>query len=156
MAPLINEDGSVRQRTTRGNRALGYNYTSIGEIVMTMEMMRASGPSVDPGMKERLHKAVDIFVRAVDDFGVIDPWAEQRHNSVNDGETQDWKRFGWENTGFGGSWMHVFVYRYPDHPNAQALAAKVPWQAGSATTDTDYGLPMGCIYNLASGRVEGG
>jgi hypothetical protein len=74
---------------------------------------------------EKLHKAVDLFVRAVDDFSVIHPWAKQRHNSSYKNETQDWNSRYWPNNDFAGSWLHIYPYRYPNNPNAEKLKAKV-------------------------------
>lgn len=151
---LMNEDGSITDRTTRGDRALWYQHTSIGEAVMSFEMMRAAGVPVSARAEQRLHAAVDLFLRAVDDYAVLDPWARQRHNGSYKGGTQDWNRMGWPSTNFGGSWFHVYPYRYPDHPNAARLRAKVSWRQGSATRDTDFGVGVGCIYNLAAGVVN--
>ena len=150
----VNRDGSIVDRTTRGDRALWYQFTSIGEIVVSLEMLRAAGLAPDRDFEDRLHAAVDLFLRATDDYSVLHPWASQRHNSSYKGETQDWDRNYWPNHSFGGSWLHIYPARYPDHPNSAALRRKVPWSARSATSDIDFGFGAGCLYNLASGRVS--
>ena len=137
---LVNRDGSITDRTTRGDRALWYHYTSIGEIVMSLEMMRAAGTPVDSDLEDRLHAAVDLFLRTIDDHSAIHPWAQQRHNSSYDGETQDWNDLFWPNSDFAGSWLHVYPYRYPDHPNSEALRERVSWRASCSAS-----APMGQI-----------
>ncbi len=153
LGDLMNADGSIEDRTTRGDRALWYHYNGLGEVVMSMEMMRAVGMPVDPQLEDRLHAAVDLFIRATDDYAVIHPWASRRHNSSYEGETQDWDRWTWMESDFAGSWLHVYPYRYPGHPNAIALAERVDWRAKSASVDIDYGLGVGCLYSLAGGRL---
>lgn len=153
LGDLMNTDGSIDDRTTRGDRALWYHYNGLGEVVMSMEMMRALDMPMEPQLEERLHTAVDLFIRATDDYAVIHPWASKRHNSSYEGETQEWNRYSWMESDFAGSWLHVYPYRYPGHPNAIALAARVGWHAKSASVDIDYGLGVGCLYSLAGGRL---
>jgi hypothetical protein len=153
LGELVNADGSIDDRTTRGDRALWYHYTSLGEVVMSMEMMRALDVPIDPRLEEHLHAAVDLFIRATADYAVIHPWARKRRNSSYEGETQDWDRYTWMESDFAGSWLHVYPYRYPGHPNAVALADLVGWRAKSASVDIDYGLGVGCLYSLAGGRL---
>ena len=153
MARLVNGDGSITDRTTRGDRALWYHFTSLGEIVMSLEMVRAAGLTVDAAFEARLHDAVGLFLRAVDDHAAIQPWAQRAINATYDGVSQDWDRTGWANGNFAGSWLHVYPYRYPDHPNAIALRELVAPSAGSATSDIDFGFGIGCLYNAAAGRV---
>ena len=154
LARQVNRDGSIIDRTTRGDRALWYHYTSIGEVLLSLEMLRAAGLRPDPEFEERIHVAVDLFVRAVKDHSVIHPWASQRHKSSYKGETQSWNRSSWPDNDFGGTWLHIYPYRYPNHPNAAALRKMVGWNARSATTDIDFGFGPGCLYNLAAGSVS--
>ena len=155
LGQYVYSDGSIKNRTTRGDRALWYQFTSIGEVVVSLEMLRAAGMQPAPEFEERLHAAVDLFLRALDDYSVIHPWARQRHKSSYMGKTQDWNRSGWPDQDFGGTWLHIYPYRFPDHPNSAALRRLVSWYAGSATEDSDLGFGAGCIYNLAAGRVPG-
>lgn len=145
---LVDKEGAIADRTTRGDRALWYHYTSIGEIVMSMELMRAAGLTPSEKLEGRLHSAVRLFLRAVDDHQVLDKWARTRHNSRYNGK-QDWS-YNWPDNNFGGTWMHVYPYRYPDNPNSAALKAKVKETARSAVADIDLGIGLGCIYNIAA------
>jgi hypothetical protein len=153
MDKLMLSDGSIRDRTTRGDRALWYHYTSLGEVVMSLEMVRAAGLSVQPSLEKKLHKAVDLFIRTTQDYSVIHPWAKKRRNSSYKNKTQDWNKYTWQNSNFAGSWLHIYPYRYPDHPNSKQLTSLVGWQAKSAYQDNDYGIGIGCLYNLASDRI---
>jgi hypothetical protein len=148
LSALINNDGSIVERTTRGDRALWYHYTSIGEIVMSMELMRAAGLTPSAELEKRLHGAVDLFVAAVDDPMVLDKWARQRHNSRYDGK-QEWDDT-WPAHDMAGTWLHVYPYRYPDREAAVKLREKVPVTARSAMIDIDLGLGLGCIYNAVT------
>ncbi len=153
LARRVNPDGSIVDRTTRGDRALWYHYTSIGELLVSLEMLRAAEMSPDPALEDRIHAAVDLFICAVQDYSIIHRWASRRHNSSYEGETQSWHRAGWPHYTLGGTRLHVYPYRYPNHPNAAALREMVGWNAGSATTDIDFGFGAGCLYNLAAGQL---
>ena len=43
LAQDVNSDGSIKDRTTRGDRALWYQFTSIGEVLVSLETLRAVG-----------------------------------------------------------------------------------------------------------------
>lgn len=145
---LINKDGSIVDRTTRGDRALWYHYTSIGEAVVSMELMRAAGMKPSSKLEDRLHAAVELFIRAVEDHSVLDRWAKVKRNSRYNG-SQDWSS-GWPNNNFAGTWLHIYPYRYPDNPNAASLRRMVKMTSRSAVADIDLGIGLGCLYNIAS------
>ncbi|RYE09786.1 MAG: hypothetical protein EOP22_08040 [Hyphomicrobiales bacterium] len=147
MLRLISADGSIRERTTRGNRALWYHFTSIDEIVVSMELMRAAGMTPPAALEEDLHRAVAVFIAGVKDHSTLDKWAKLANNSVYDG-TQDWDA-NWADGDFAGTWLHIYPYRYAGTPLAVELRALVPVMARSATSDIDLGLGLGCIYNAA-------
>jgi hypothetical protein len=147
MIRLINDDGSIKERTTRGNRALWYHFTSIGEIVVSMELMRAAGMMPPAELEEDLHRAVAVFIAGVKDHSTLDKWATLANNSVYDG-TQDWDT-NWYDGDFAGTWLHIYPYRYKGTALADELRALVPLTSKSATSDIDLGLGLGCIYNAA-------
>jgi hypothetical protein len=147
MIRLINDDGSIKERTTRGNRALWYHHTSIDEIVVSMELMRAAGVTPPAELEEDLHRAVAVFIAGVKDHSTLDKWAKVANNSVYDG-TQDWD-FNWYDGDFAGTWLHIYPYRYAGTQQAAELREMVPLTSRSATSDIDLGLGLGCIYNTA-------
>jgi hypothetical protein len=146
---LIDDDGSMPYRTTRGNRALWYHFTGLNEVVLTMELMRAAGLTPSTALEEKLHKTVALFNAAVQDHSILDPWARIAHNAIYDG-TQDWHTQTWMNAGFAGTWLQVYPYRYAGLETAEELRRLVGPKAGSGVFDIDIGLPMGCIYEAAS------
>ena len=148
MLQQVNDDGSIKDRTTRGDRAMWYQHTSIDEIVISMELMRAAGMPISDKLEKKLHSAVTLFVAAVDDPKTIDKWAKQAYHAVYTGK-QDWHS-GWENGDFAGSWFHIYPYRYPEQTAAKRLRELVPIDAQSATRDTDFGFGIGCLYNAAA------
>lgn len=146
---LVLSDGSLRDRTTRGDRALWYHNSALNEIVHSMEMMRATGARIPASLEQKLHVAVNLFIRSVNDHSVIDPWASQAQNARYTPNRQDWPR-DWQNSSSGGSWWHIYAYRYPDRPEGQWLRASVRPNAGSARADQEIGVAVGCIYNAAN------
>lgn len=146
---LVLADGSMRDRTTRGDRSLWYHNSAINETIHSIEMARAAGVNVPPELENRLHAAVTLFLEALDDYSVLDQWAQQRTNASYIGGTQDWSST-WQNNTWGGSWWHIYPYRYPAHPNSSRLRSLVPTSARSAYTDQEIGLGVGCLYNAAA------
>lgn len=149
MTRLINDDGSITDGKTRGDRALWYHYTSIGEVVISMELMRAAGMVPSADLENRLHGSVKLFLEALDNPSILDKWAKKRRNSRYDGK-QDWSFGTWPENDMAGSWLHVYPYRYAGLPQAEALRARVSTHARSATSDIDFGLGIGCVYNAAA------
>ncbi len=145
---LMLRDGSMKDRTTRGDRALWYHNSAINETVHSMELMRATGVKVPVAMEDKLHRAVNLFARSVSDYSVIDPWARKAHNARYKPNFQDWSR-NWQNNSWGGSWWHIYPYRYPDRPESRWLEATVSDRAGSAFADEEIGVGLGCTYNAA-------
>jgi hypothetical protein len=147
---LIDGDGSIAERTTRGDRALHYHSSALNEIVVTMEMQRALGGRPPRGLEDRLHRAVNLFIRATQDHAVLDPWARQAHNATFRPGRQDWSR-NWVHNSWGSSWWHIYAYRYPDRPEAQWIARAISPRSGSARTDEEVGVALGCVYRGARG-----
>jgi hypothetical protein len=147
---LIEGDGSIAERTTRGDRALHYHSSALNEIVVTMEMQRALGGRPPRGLEDRLHRAVNLFIRATQDHAVLDPWARQAHNATFRPGRQDWSR-NWVDNSWGSSWWHIYAYRYPDRPEAQWIARAISPRSGSARTDEEVGVALGCVYRGARG-----
>ena len=52
-----------------------------------MELIRAAGIPISDKVENSLHKAVALFLAAVKDPNVLDPWARKRHNSIYNGTT---------------------------------------------------------------------
>ncbi|MHA1553698.1 MAG: alginate lyase family protein, partial [Alphaproteobacteria bacterium] len=146
---ILMADGSIKNATTRGDRALWYQFFGLGIVVTSMEMIRAADVPISNRVEERLHKAVALFIAAIEDPDVLDPWARQRFSSKYDG-TQDFNFSRWPNAGAAGSWLHIYPYRYPNREEATQLRRLVPISANSAVQDAHFGIGLGCLYNSAS------
>lgn len=145
---LVNADGSMAERTTRGDRALWYHNSAINETMYSMEIARAVGVRPPNGLEDRLHRAVRLFISAVQDHSVLDPWAKLANNARYRPGYQDWER-DWPNKNWGGSWYHIYIHRYPDRAEARWLASRVGPNRLSAKTDVETGVGLGCIYRAA-------
>lgn len=150
IALLINNDGSIENRTTRGNRSLWYHFSGVHEIVMSLEYAHSLDIPIDPNLENKLHSAVTVFLNGYTDKSFMMKWAQKAHNAKYSGPWQDWDdkdfRYGDQMT----SWISVYTYRYPKHPNALSIRQLVPEGSVSATRDIDYGFGAGCLYDAAS------
>lgn len=142
-------DGSIKKATTRGDRALWYHFYGLSMVVPSMEMIRAAGIPISDRVEKRLHKAVALFLAALDEPEILDPWARTQRNSTYDG-SQDFELSGWMNFNGGGSWVHIYPYRYPDREEAVQLRDRASATSRSATSDVFFGLGLGCLYNAAA------
>jgi hypothetical protein len=153
LAKQIYADGSIYDKTTRGDRALWYHYQSINAVVFSMELMRAAGVTPSEKLEAGLHRAVDLFAEAVmHPDAVMDKWAKQNVRARYEG-TQDWDAT-WANGDQGGSWVFIYQYRYPERDSSKLFAKIVKPTVKSATNDNDIGMGVGCLYNAAAlGRL---
>lgn len=145
---LMLKDGSIKERTTRGDRALWYHSTAIGEIMTAMEMAHSQGVKLPRNMEAKLHNAVLLFVSGVQNPANIDKWARVAHNAKYRPNYQEYRKDFWQNF-FGHSWLHIYTYRYPEKKAAQWLSSRIPRRSQSALFDSDTGVATGCIYNAA-------
>lgn len=144
--PLVNDDGSIKDRTTRGNRALWYHYSSLNEIMTSMYLAKQAGIAIDPVLENRLHKAVELFLNTLDNPAYIVTWARQSHNNGGDGTAQNFNFANWYDGVYGGSWIYLYANWYPANNNALRLSQKVPLAtAKSASQDRQFGVPLGCL-----------
>lgn len=151
LLPLINDDGSIVERTSRGNRALWYHFTSLNEIIVNINLAKRLGIQVPVELERKLHFAVDLFLRAIVDPDYISKWASAGHNNGGDGRSQEfWNGrpndfTGWFNSIIAGSWMFLYNNWYPNHNNSASIRKIVPMStARSQFTDTDY-VALGCL-----------
>jgi hypothetical protein len=143
--PLINEDGSIVDRTTRGNRGLWYHYTSINEIMTSMHLSKEANITINPDLERRLHKAVGLFLNTLDNPSYIVTWASVGLNNGGDGTSQNFNYDRWYDNAYAGSWIYLYRNWYPTENNTQRLNAKVPANARSAFVDKQFGIPLGCV-----------
>ena len=149
--PLLLEDGSLKDRTTRGNRAIWYHFTSINEVMVSLYLASKQYIPIDKAIEDRLHKSVEIFVRTLDDPKYILPWASKGFNNGGDGTQQEFflgrpnDFSNWYDGFFAGSWIYLYTSWYPEREMSIKLRELVPINsAASASVDSDY-MPLGCI-----------
>ena len=55
------QDGSLKDRTTRGDKALHYHNEAMSEVIITLELARKFGVATPKSLNERIEKAVNDF-----------------------------------------------------------------------------------------------
>ena len=141
---LVFEDGSLKDRTTRGNRALWYHHTGLIEAYITLEMARLYEIQIPKGLEQRLQTSVSLFLKGFEDHSFMDKWAETGHNAIH----TPGKQIFHETLAFpgGNSWIYIFAYRNPNHPLTSQLMAHLTKDENSPRRDVYLGFGFGCIY----------
>lgn len=141
----LNNDGSIKERTTRGNRALHYHNYVLNEIVINMEIANRYNVEIPEGLHSKVQKAANIFIKGVNDHSYMDQWAKKAHNGVyKPGEQHFPKTIGKKPN--STSWWFIFQYRYAGTPEANELAEMVK-SVRNPGVDGETGIGYGCIYN---------
>ena len=143
------KDGSFKDRTTRGNRALHYHNQSLAEIFLTIEIAKAANISLPKGLETKLLKAVQIFYAGYLDHMTIEPWAKKRHNAKASDGKQIFRKINEQ--GFATGWFHIFQLRYPDHEISKWFK-KVLVDSSSLKNGLEIGIGVGCIYNAVANK----
>jgi hypothetical protein len=146
ITPLVNNDGSIVDRTTRGNRGMWYHYSGLNEIVTSMYLAKEAGVAIDPVLEARLHKAVELFLNTLDNPEYIVKWASVGYNNGGGGTAQNFNFATWYDEPYAGSWIYLYANWYPSDNNTTRLKQKVPFAtAKSASQDRQFGVPLGCL-----------
>jgi len=145
------DDGSIKNRTTRGNRALWYHHNGLGEAFHILEIANAADVKLPKNYEKKLLKAVELFHDAFLDNSKIEPWAKKRHNSqASNGVQKFTPNLDW--ISFNGPWFHIMQYRYPEHRTSKFLKSHMTNRARSLKADDVVGIGMGCIYNSLANK----
>ena len=145
------DDGSIRDRTTRGNRALWYHHTGLGEAFMILEIAKAANIKLPKNFEINLLKAAELFQDSFLDNSKIEPWAKKGHNSQASNGVQKFTK-NLDAVSFNGPWFHIIQYRYPNHKTSKFLKSRMTNRARSLKSDDVAGIGMGCIYNALANR----
>ena len=149
----ILKDGSLKDRTTRGNRALWYHSSALGEAFMVLEMAYAAGLKLPKKFEPELLLAVELFHKTILDNSYITPWAKKATRGQFDPKNPHNQSFTkLDNLNFNGIWLHSFQYRYPDHPTTMFLKERLTTRAQSLRSDGYLGFGAGCIYNALANK----
>ena len=147
---LILNDGSLEDRTTRGNRALWYHHEALGEIFITLEIARHFDVTIPKKMEEKLNKSVSVFVEGVKDPASLDKWAKKAVRSIfNPGEQKfkfrhDIGKYSWAN-----SWFYIFMARNAGNELTEELKRLLAGNYENAKMDGMVGIGLGCIYGAS-------
>ena len=144
---LILEDGSIKDRTTRGNRALWYHHTGLIETIVTLEMARTYGIKIPKSLEQRLERAGEIFIRGFEDHSYMDKWAKVAYRGVFTPGKQDFRKD--LNLPNGNAWLYIFSYRYPDADFTKRLDDIITQYPKNGRMDGYIGFGLGCIYATA-------
>ena len=147
-------DGSMKNRTTRGNRALWYHHSGIGEAFIIMEIARTANVEIQASLEKKLLKAVELFHDAYLDHSVIEPWAKEAHNSqASNGHQKFQTSLDWVSN--YSAWFNIFQLRYPEHRTAKWLNQELTSKADSLKIAENIGVTLGCIHKaLADSSPE--
>ena len=148
-------DGSMKNLTTRGNKALWYHHRGIGEAFIIMEVARTANVEIPDTLEKKLLKAVELFHDAYLDHSVIEPWAKEAHNSqASNGHQEDMPDLVDVST--LSAWFNIFQLRYPEHRTAKWLNQELTSNSNSLKIAENTGVTLGCIHQaLADSSPEG-
>ena len=148
-------DGSMKNLTTRGNKALWYHHRGIGEAFIIMEIARTANVEIPTTLEKKLLKAVELFHDAYLDHSVIEPWAKEAHNSqASNGHQKDMPALDWISS--LSAWFNIFQLRYPEHRTAKWLNQELTSKSLSLKIAENTGVTLGCIHKaLADSSPEG-
>lgn len=146
----INEDGSILYRTTRGDRALSYHHSALNEIMGALRMNSVLGLE-DITFDSRIHSAVNLFLRTIEDPSYILPWASESLGNGGDGTAQQFNNptpndfSNWYHVSSNGTWYYLYMDEYPDHPNSQELKRLIPLETAASAYQDNHYFPLGCM-----------
>lgn len=147
---LILADGSLEDRTTRGNRALWYHYEALGEVFVTFEIARHFGIEIPRKIEKKLENSVSIFINGVVDPASMDKWAKKAVRSMyNPGEQKFNSRHNIGKLNWANSWFYIFMARNPGHDLTYELKSLLSGNYENALTDAMVGIGLGCIYGAS-------
>jgi len=146
---LLLDDGSIKDRTTRGNRALWYHHSSLAELMITLEMARRFDLPIPTNLDQRIQMAGEIFLEGFLDHSYLDKWAKVAYRGIfTPGQQEFPKSINLPN---GNSWFYIYAFRYPNNPVAKRLMSLLKEEKPNiARRDGLVGFGLGCIYAVAN------
>tara|TARA_B100000035_G_scaffold83268_1_gene69831 strand:- start:1019 stop:2299 length:1281 start_codon:yes stop_codon:yes gene_type:complete len=153
----ILKDGSIRNRTTRGDRALWYHTTALGEISYAIELAYINDVKISDELLDKYAKALDIMVKTLEDNDYIIPWAQKAFNSTFDKNNPGYQDFpkNLDKYSSNALFLHSLQYRFPDSPISKYLKNNVSSKAYSLQLDNWTGISFNCIHKvLAEKNIE--
>ena len=142
----ILKDGSIKDRTTRGNRSLWYHHSGLGEAFMIMEIANAANVKLPKNYEKNLLKAAELFQDGFLDNSILEPWAKKAHNAQPSNGIQKFNK-NLNSITIDSQWFHIIQYRYPNHRTSKFLKTKLTTKAKSLKSSGAIAIGIGCIYN---------
>ena len=142
----ILKDGSIKDRTTRGNRSLWYHHTGLGEAFMILEIANAANVKLPKNYEKNLLKAAELFQDGFLDNSILEPWAKKAHNSQPSNGIQKFNK-NLNSITIDSQWFHIIQYRYPNHRTSKFLKTQLTTKAKSLKSSGAIAIGIGCIYN---------
>ena len=142
----ILKDGSIKNRTTRGNRSLWYHHSGLGEAFMIMEIANAANVKLPKNYEKNLLKAAELFQDGFLDNSILEPWAKKAHNAQPSNGIQKFNK-NLNSITIDSQWFHIIQYRYPNHRTSKFLKTKLTTKAKSLKSSGAIAIGIGCIYN---------
>lgn len=143
----ILKDGSIKNRTTRGNRSLWYHHSGLGEAFMIMEIANAANVKLPKNYEKNLLKAAELFQDGFLDNSILEPWAKKAHNAQPSNGIQKFNK-NLNSITIDSQWFHIIQYRYPNHRTSKFLKTKLNTKAKSLKSN----IGIGCIYNALANK----
>jgi len=144
----VYDDGSMKDRTTRGNKALWYHHDAVKEAMVSIEIARATGVEIPARLNDKMSNAGAVFVNGYFDHSSLDKWAKEAHNAVYEPGKQDFRN-KLNRMPNGHSWFYIFSYRNPNDPITKQLDDMIRQADNQAVKDGQIGFGLGCIYAVA-------
>jgi len=149
----ILDDGSFKNRTTRGNRSLWYHHASMAETMLSLEIANSVGAEIPQSLLNKIEKAGTVFINGFKDPHTMHQWAKKKYNSqyAGSGDIIFKKNL---NSVTGKSWYYTFMYRFPDSPASKDFAQFLEGGEKRAVQDAYVGFGLGCIYGSLTHNPE--
>ena len=147
----ILKDGSIKDRTTRGNRSLWYHHSALGEAFMIMEIANAANVKIPKNYEKNLLKAAELFQDGFLDNSILEPWAKKAHNAQPSNGIQKFNK-NLNSITIDSQWFHIIQYRYPNHRTSKFLKTKLTTKAKSLKSSGAIAIGIGCIYNALANK----
>ena len=153
----ILKDGSIKNRTTRGDRALWYHSSALGEISYAIELAYVNDVKISDELLDKYEKAFNLMVKTLNDNDYIIPWARKSYNSTFDINNPGYQDFQNDLDRYSDNalFLHSLQFRFPDRPVSEYLKNNLSSKAYSLKRDTWIGISLNCVHKvLAEKNIE--
>ena len=147
----VNEDGSIKFHTERGDRALYYHSSGLGYATVGLEIAKFFELEIPKDLDTRIERAGEVFYSGLNDHAYMDKWAK----NANRGRATKGKQFFNDDLSFvhtNGSWYFIFALRYPNSSIAKNLDKLIKPQSKAQLMDVRWGVGLGCVYRAVANK----